>query len=166
MITQERIDAALRYFQKAFTYYPESGIIIRKQCFTNSAKVGDVVGCIDKKTGYLRIGINNKLYYSHRLIWLYMTGEWPKDEIDHINGIRSDNRWSNLRSVEARGNCQNKIKNRGGHLPGTTFRQKNKKWESMIKIDGKSYHLGLYDTAQEAHEAYMLRCNQLRLGIK
>src|SRR6202035_4009666 len=61
----------------------------------NQVRVGGIAGCVSKSNGYRRIKIGGHPYCAHRLAWLYMTGTWPKDEIDHINRVRSDNRFCN-----------------------------------------------------------------------
>lgn len=73
----------------------------------NNRYAGKPFGNLRKKDGYLESKIFDKLYKLHRLIWLWMTGEWPKYEIDHINGVRNDNRWINLRDVTHRENMMN-----------------------------------------------------------
>lgn len=71
-------------------------------------KAGSVAGCFDKALGYWRICIDDKVLYAHRLAWLWVTGEHPKHQIDHINGVRYDNRWANLRDATATVNGANR----------------------------------------------------------
>lgn len=88
---------------------------------------GKRAGSIDKQAGYEQVGIDGKLYRSHRLAWLYVHGEWPSGQIDHINGIRSDNRLANLRAVSNQVNGQNRHaanKNNGRKLLGV-YRDKD-----------------------------------------
>jgi len=73
----------------------------------NNRYAGKEFGYLRNKDQYLETKIFDKLYKVHRLIWLWMTGEWPKFEIDHENGIRNDNRWKNLRDVTHRENMMN-----------------------------------------------------------
>jgi hypothetical protein len=120
-------------------------------------KIGDLVGGINAQ-GYVQIQIDGIIYYGHRLAWLYMTGEWPKDTIDHINGVRNDNRFDNLRDVDAGGNNQNqrrpRIDNKTGML-GVSKHSQMDKWVARIKIGDTYQHLGCFDTPEEAHAAYL-----------
>ena len=77
-------------------YDPETGVVTRLVKSSNGIKVGDVAGTADAR-GYILIRVDGWLHLAHRLAWLHMTCEWPKGMIDHINGVRDDNRWSNLR---------------------------------------------------------------------
>ena len=94
-------------------------------------------------------------YQAHRLIWLIMTGEWPEDEIDHVNGDGADNRWVNLRAATRSQNAVNRhFKNGTGYrgvrqLPNGTYRARIKILET-----GKRIELGTFATAEEAYEAY------------
>jgi citrate synthase len=106
--------------------------------------------------GYEVIKIDAERYSAHRIAWLYVYGKWPDAEIDHINGNRADNRICNLRDVSASVNQQNarraRVDNASGFL-GVT-KQKNL-WTSQLTINGKTLHLGLYKTPEEASQAYL-----------
>ena len=119
----------------------------------NGKYAGTVAGTMDGR-GYLQVTIFAKLYLTHRLIWLMETGSWPSDDIDHVNGNRTDNRLSNLREATRRQNCANQRARKVG-LKGAYYKPANRKWQSAIRIDGKQFYLGLYDSEQEAHAAYM-----------
>lgn len=105
--------------------------------------------------GHLGIEINGKRYLSHRLAWLYVFGHWPKNQIDHINRIRDDNKLSNLRDVEILENLQNKgnYKNNTSGYKGVVV-NKSGKFIAQITINGKSKYLGSYKTPQEASDVY------------
>ena len=85
---------------------------------SNNVKKGDEAGRIDSK-GYRVIGINGKQYKAHRLAFLYMTGKMPPEEVDHINGVRDDNRWFNLRTATS---TQNKLNPQGPIRSNTGIR--------------------------------------------
>jgi hypothetical protein len=110
--------------------------------------------------GYIRIQIDKRPYKAHRLAWLWMTGEWPKGEIDHVHGNQSDNRWSELRDATHSINQQNqrraKASNKCGLLGvSPTDRSRKNPWTARITIKNKSKHLGMFKTADEAYVAYL-----------
>jgi hypothetical protein len=92
----------------------------------------------------------------HRAAWLYVHGKWPNGQIDHINGDRSDNRISNLRDVSHSVNQQNVHRPRRDNASGFlgVTRQKNL-WTSQVTVSGKTLHLGLFKTPEEAASAYL-----------
>ncbi|MDE2105453.1 MAG: HNH endonuclease [Patescibacteria group bacterium] len=105
---------------------------------------------------YISIKINGVLYKAHRLAWLYMTGEWPKYEIDHINGEPGDNRINNLREAKRTENSYNRgaqKDNTSGHK-GVSFYKPYKKWRATIAADGKWRHLGYFESIEDAKAAY------------
>lgn len=127
--------------------------------FTNIArrqgtKLGAEVGSLNKVSGYLIICIDYKHFYAQRVAWLYMTGEWPEDEVDHENGVRSDNRWKNLRPATRAEQMQNlsKRSNACGFIGVFVDKQK---FAARIATGGKRYNLGNFPTAAEAHAAYL-----------
>lgn len=102
MLTQERLKEIIKYS-------PETGefVYLAHRKGGSGIKAGDVAGDLCMY-GYRRIGIDGKRYRACRLAWLYMTGEWPEKHVDHKNGIRSDDRWENLRSASVRENAFNR----------------------------------------------------------
>lgn len=107
--------------------------------------------------GYLSIEVRFKgkprKFKAHRVAWLHFYGRWPKDQIDHINGNKSDNRIKNLREVSNRENNQNRAIHREGKLPGVS-RRKNKFYASA-EVKNKKFYLGTYPTQRKAYKAYM-----------
>ena len=140
-------------------YSQETGMFAWKVRVANCIQIGDIAGC-DDGNGYTIIRIRNRLYRAHRLAWLYFYGEWPKQEIDHINGSRSDNRISNLREADRSDNTSNRKTLRNG-LKGVSFFKRDKKWMAQISKYGKRIYLGMFDTEQEAHDAYMCSAKQI-----
>ncbi len=108
--------------------------------------------------GYIRILIEGRLYAAHRLAWLNMTGSFPAFDIDHINGVRSDNRWCNLREATRAENMQNYPvpKTSTSGLMGATWHKANGRWRAQIKVGGVKRHLGYFDSPEEAHGAYLV----------
>lgn len=104
--------------------------------------------------GYLHGRIFHKAYLTHRVIWAWVRGEWP-DQIDHINGIRDDNRIENLRSVSNAENHKNqrlRKNNKSGALGVYQVKNSNR-WLAKITVDNQSMHLGYFDTFDAAAEA-------------
>lgn len=140
--------------RELFSYSTESGVVLRKISTNNRAKPGEIVGCI-RPDGYLCTSIGGKLYQIHRLAWLYAHGSWPEGQIDHINGNRSDNRLSNLRDVCHVDNGRNQklcSTNKSG-INGVHWFASRGKWRATITVNGKSLHLGYFNTVAEASEA-------------
>lgn len=113
--------------------------------------------------GYLQISIDDIKYKAHRLVWLFVHGEWPTGDIDHINGDRLDNSISNLRVATLSQNGKNKsfFKNNTSGYKGVSFCKSRNSFEAKIKSDGKSIFLGRYISAEKAHEAYQKASNRL-----
>lgn len=117
--------------------------------------------------GYTRIQIGPKGHLAHRLAWLYEFGVWPSKDIDHINGNRSDNRLCNLRDVSRKINTQNRRAapvNGSCGLLGVSKHRNTGKFTAGIYIQGKRKHLGIFDTAQQAHEAYLAAKREFHEG--
>ena len=105
--------------------------------------------------GYNQGSILGRLSMAHRVIWALNFGEWPADQIDHINGVRNDNRIENLRSVTNRGNARNqklKATNTSGFC-GVVWAKGSRKWGAQITIDGRNVWLGLFDNKNDAAKA-------------
>ena len=107
--------------------------------------------------GYIRIGINYKSYLAHRLAVLYVTGEWP-DQVDHINHIKDDNRYINLRVASYESNTKNKsvYKSSTTKVTGVSFVKKLNRYKAYIQVAGKQKHLGVFKTVKEAEKARQL----------
>lgn len=126
----------------------------------SKVKIGDIAGTA-MPDGYRSITIKTKMHKAHRLAWLYMTGEWPQKKMDHINRVRDDNRWANLRLATYSQNTANRSGHNKHGLKGVSVncRCKTKPYRAQIEIreNGrrKSISLGTFLTTQEAHEAYM-----------
>ena len=155
MITQCELKEVLEYNHDTgvFTWLKSNG---------PRAKVGNVAG-YKNCYGYICIMLRSKKYKAHRLAYLYMTGKFPENFIDHINHIKDDNRWTNLRDATNSQNQYNTKKprtNKSGYK-GVCWNKRYKKWESKIKYMSKTIHLGRYTTPQEAAEAYKKKAIEL-----
>lgn len=146
-MTQKRLKEVLNYNE-------QSGVFTWKTAKAKRISVGDVAGCINKK-GYITIRIDNKIYFAHRLAWLYVYGKMPNENIDHINQIKDDNRILNLREVDCAENNKNKPmqENNTSGVTGVTWHKKAKRWQAYIQIDGTQKHLGLFASFSDAVDA-------------
>ena len=147
MITQPEL-------QEVLNYAPETGLFTWIRTSKSSCrKPGDAAGSTNGE-GYRQIGISRRYYFAHRLAWLYVHGSWPEGWIDHINGIRTDNRMCNLRIVTARENNFNirAVRARSGYIG--VYQKSSGSFEASIKADGKRRRLGSFGSAEEASNAY------------
>lgn len=145
----------LDVLKELLSYNPETGLFVWLKNRGRLAKCGSVAGSLDTH-GYLHITISGKIYLSHRLAFLFMTGEFPIDCVDHINRVRTDNRWCNLRDATKRQNSNNK--NNGNKYVGVT--KFGNRYQASIKkrVNGinTTTHLGMFGNPEEATKAYQL----------
>lgn len=135
-------------------YCPDSGVFTWKNPTTLWQKSGDVAGTLHH-SGYVYIRVDKKTYCAHRLAFLFMTNTFPSDQIDHINRIKSDNRWVNLRAATRSQNKMNStMKNNTSGKKGVTWKKSTGKWQASIRVNGKDYHLGYYADIEDAAVAY------------
>ena len=146
-------------------YEPNTGIftwLVKR----GKAKKNDIAGhkqCMQDENTYLRIMIDSRMYLCHRLAWLYVYGEWPKNHIDHINHLKSDNRIANLRDVTRAENSENQAKaqksNKSSGVLGVRVKTGREHYKNpfaaSIKVRGINKHIGNFPTAEEAHSAYL-----------
>lgn len=154
---------SLEYLKECVSYDPEVGEF--EWCDRPLSHFSSYRGhngwkskCLGKKAGhpnglgYITVCIDQHRYKAHRLAWFYYYGKWPDHEIDHINGVRNDNRIENLRdvprSINGR-NCKISHRNKSGVI-GVTFNRAVKKWHAQIYQGGKNRHLGLYNRKIDA----------------
>lgn len=145
MITQERL-------KHLISFDPESGIFRWIRPTHPRIKKNSIAGCKHNKTGYILIYIDGKQYYAHRLVFLYLKGSVPKDQVDHINGIYSDNRYENLRPATNQENGMNRkigSNNKNGIL-GVYWIKSRQKFLAGIKVDGKQRTIGWFGNLFDA----------------
>lgn len=147
-LTQERLKHLLHY-------NPDNGVFIwrnKPASRSNRIKAGDIAGCIKTDSGYVVINIDGKSYRAHRLAWFYVYGVWPKQKIDHINNIKSDNRILNLREASNSENGWNigaPATNTSG-VKGVCWDKQTRKWRAQCWVSGKHYVLGRFASIDEA----------------
>lgn len=135
-------------------YCPDSGVFTWKIKRRGTNGIHKVAGSSNGK--YIRIIVNRKKFYAHRLAWLFQTGEYPKGIIDHINGDKTDNRIENLRDVSHSNNGANRFNqanNTSGNI-GVSFCNTKKRWIAKIVKDYKHIHIGYFKEKTDAISAY------------
>lgn len=158
----KRINLTQEELIEQVEYNPNTGQFIRiKSYFKN--KIGTIANFYHKESGYYRIKINGVGYQAHILAWVYMTGKFPENEIDHIDMNRSNNKWENLREATSSQNLMNrKIRpnNKTGYV-GVSYKQFTTDgyayhfpYTAKCTSQGVSYYLGTYKTAKEASDVY------------
>lgn len=135
------------------SYSPNTGVFTRIANRTRKDLIGTVCGSTNAN-GYVYINVQRKVYLAHRLVFLYVTGKWPTVHVDHINGVRTDNRWTNLREATRSQNNMNSAPKRQGLKGVEIISGRNKKFMARICTDGVRRCLGYYYTEAEAHAAY------------
>lgn len=137
------------------TYDPMTGRFNWRRTLSNQVEAGAQAGWIEAK-GYRRICIGGIGYQAHRLAWLYMTGEWPSEQIDHINLDKADNRWGNLREATNSQNQSNvgpRRQNTSGRK-GVYWHKRLRKWQVSIMINRHLHFLGYRDSREDAAALY------------
>lgn len=163
-LTQERV-------KELFDYDPESGILTRaKDALGHNgcvrAKRGSVVGTLNTSTGYIQTVVDGLHIYTHRVAWIWMTGYSPEHQIDHINRIRTDNRWCNLREVNQSCNninCIIRSDNTSGVKGVGRFRDSH--WRARIHLGEREFHLGIYTDLVDAVAARLAaeQCSSIHI---
>lgn len=148
-------EALLKQFvlKQLLHYDPETGRFTRL-IPQGPAHVGDVAGC-DTWNGTV-ISVCNVTYRAHRLAWLYITGKWPAEIVDHKDGDPWNNKWTNLRLGGNSINEQNQRKAQKNNGSGFLGAHRNRnKYQADIVHRGKHHYLGMFATPEAAHEAYL-----------
>lgn len=148
-ITQKRLKQHLKYSKKTGRF--------RWRVKTGKGVAGTIAGTDTRGDGYIQIQVRGRCYLAHHLVWLYMTGEFPEKgtEIDHKNGVRDDNRWTNLRCIPKADNRKNRQKdsrNTTGYT-GISWYKPSGKWRVRIGDKNNQIHVGHYRTIEQAIQA-------------
>ncbi|AZS78768.1 HNH endonuclease [Achromobacter spanius] len=145
-------------------YDPATGVLRWRVNCRGTVRAGNVAGC-QYSNGYVMVSVLGRRFLAHRLAWLLATGAWPNSEIDHLDGDRANNRISNLRDVSHLTNMQNRrmanSDNTSGFLGASPYKGR---WKAQIKIVGKVRYLGMFDSPEAAHAAYIEAKRKLHPG--
>lgn len=143
-------------FSRYLSYSPETGEFTWNIAPSIGTKAGSTAGSINH--GYRRIKLRGRPYFAHRIALLLTEGDWPTNDVDHIDGDGTNNRLANLRHATRSENLQNQRRaHRGSHsgILGAYFHKRLRKWQSSIAVGGKTFHLGTFSTAEEAQACYL-----------
>ncbi len=145
---------------KYLAYDPETGVITWIKAKGSRAKVGQRAGNLNVALGYRFIMFNKCNYTEHRIAWLLATGEWPKEELDHINRNRSDNRLCNLREATRLENSLNSPQRLKNRAHGVHWSRAHNKWKVVFRVNTKDRYFGYFtnyeDACEKAEEAKQL----------
>jgi hypothetical protein len=139
---KQKIDFVKHYLD----YNADIGVLIWKRARSNRAPAGSKAGCLNT-TGYLVAQIDGQLMYCHHLAWVLHYNEWPSKEVDHVNGVRNDNRIVNLRLASSNQNKFNmrlNVRNTSG-VKGVSWDDVRKKWAVSVKAGTKRYRRRFVD---------------------
>lgn len=144
-LTQERLKQLL-------DYSADTGLM--RHIGRSGVTDGSPAGTPDIE-GYSVVRIDGVKHRANRLAWLYMTGEHPEGQIDHVNGIRSDDRFCNLRLVSNKQNGRNQRRQSGNKsgVTGVCWHKRYLKWIAQIRVDGKYIYLGMFSDIEDAAAA-------------
>jgi hypothetical protein len=153
-ITQQRL-------QEVLHYDPNTGEFRWRQRLSRACQIDAVAGTVSLR--YRCIRIDGRNYTAHQLAWLYVTGEWPSLLVDHRDGDPTNNRWDNLRLATRSENSANRRRNRNNKsgFKGVIWDQRHGGWLARIGKNRRTYYLGRYTTAEEAHAAYAAKAREL-----
>lgn len=142
--------------KELFTYNAQTGHLYWRVSNSNAIKVGQRAGH-KRPDGYVVVYADGISYREHRLIWLWHTGSFPKNFIDHKNGIRDFNKIENLREATKSQNSQNAARQRNNTsgYTGVVWNARQERWIARVKVNGEVHHFGTHATPEDAHAAYL-----------
>lgn len=156
LIQHERLLALMRYEPDVGEFF----WLVKRNCYGGAVQPGmRVKGCVDRH-GYKLIGLEGRYYQASRLAWFYVHGKWPNGEVDHRDRDTLNNRIENLRIAEVRAlqRANQKVRrdSKSG-LKGVSWSRRRQKWRARCK----KREIGLFDTPEEAHAAYVAEAQRL-----
>lgn len=154
-LTRARLRELLHYNPKTgqFHWWTRTG---------NRTWLGPLAGCVSRD-GYRYIKVDHRIYREHQLAWFYMNGRWGRPLIDHRDGDGTNNRWTNLRQATRSQNCANcrRPRDNTSGYKGVHHYRRSGKWTAQICSNRKRFHLGTFETREEAREAYLKAARKL-----
>lgn len=159
MLTAERV-------RELLDYNPLTGALTWRERMGGTANKGSIAGS-NRKDGYLQTRVDVNRYLNHRIIWLWVTGSWPVNHIDHINGIRNDNRLINLRDVIRKNNNENlhsPYKNNSTGFLGVSKSPSCSTYRARIRHNKQLIEIGNFRNPEDAHNAYIAVKRRLHDG--
>jgi hypothetical protein len=152
---------ALEELREAFAYDPETGQFFYRKNNRPNVNKAAIAGNVSGR-GYVYLSYRNRGYLAHRVAFLIMEGNWPPNQVDHINGIKTDNRWSNLRhALPSQNQCNRarSCKSKSG-VKGV-YNTPEGRWKAEIRYERKVYRLGHFDRIEDAAAAYERAAREL-----
>lgn len=155
-IPPNRTELTNEYLRTLVSYNPGTGIFTRLVAVGNNTRIGDIAGWVTCN-GYVALHVRNIRFLAHRLAFFYMNGEFPAEEVDHINGVRSDNRWLNLRLATPSENMRNRsvMRNNKLGIKGVSYHKASGKFMAQARVKGKVFYLGVHESPDAASAAYV-----------
>lgn len=153
--------------RELFDYNPETGALLWKEKICRRIVPGVIAGRINHH-GYWQVRINGRSYQAHRIAWAHVHGAWPLADIDHINGVKDDNRIANLRDVSRATNTENQRRarkdNKSTGVLGVTVHKPSGLFVAFITVARKQRNLGYFKTVEEASQAYLRAKRDMHAG--
>ena len=141
------------YVASLLEYDSETGRLTWKK-HTPPVRAGQVAGSM-QKNGYVSVSIGQRRYLAHRIAWLLSFGSWPTGVVDHINGITTDNRISNLRACTQGENQRNRgaQRNNKSGVKGISWDKRRSLWQGWVERDGRRTWVGYHKNLDDAERA-------------
>jgi DUF971 family protein len=167
-MTQTAHNLTAERVRELLSYDAETGAFTWREGRRNQAKQGQAAGSTGGN-GYRLLSIDNRRYNAHRVAWLYVYGEWPQGQVDHIDGDKTNNRMGNLRVVSPSTNRENMRKSPKTAKVGalgvrTVTFSPSRPYQARITVKGKEKHIGLFESVEAAHAAYINEKRRLHAG--
>lgn len=148
--------------REVLNYDPETGIFTWRITRRSVAQAGRIAGCLHSG-GSIYLRVDGKALQAHRVAWAMQTGAWPKDEIDHINRVRNDNRLVNLREATRAQNLHNRgaSKCNTSGFKGVFMCRESGRFRAQVRFSGNKKWSARFKTKEEAYAAYCEKAAEL-----